>query len=343
MTVSRALRRQPGVSEEVIRRIERLAQTMGYRPNPLVQALMTQVRSGRPSTTSQVIGLLVPQLDDPQWGQQEWIRRCIQGAELRAQETGFQIEVFKWQRQQVSDERMDQILKARGIRGVVIAPLAQPGFDLTLDWAHYAAAAIGATLRSPQLHRVRHHAFRSIQIAVAKLQAAGFKRIGLALSAQSAARADHLWQAGFVHALKMHEDPSRFRFIYQPEVFEYKGFLRWLRQTRPDGIVIPDHYCYTWLCDAGIRIPDELAVATVNRYRQPEEMAGIDQQFDAMGAATVDLVVDQYYHGEFGVPLRPKDVLMGGDWIDGRTVPSPAERSRKSKTSRARAAARSRT
>jgi hypothetical protein len=69
-------------------------------------------------------------------------------------------------------------------------------------------------------------------------------------------------------------------------------------------------------------MPADLAVATVNRYSQPVELAGIDQQFVAMGAATVDLVVEQYSHGEFGVPQHLKDVLMHGIWIPGRTVPA---------------------
>lgn len=336
MTVSRALRGQPGVSPELARRIARIAESLGYRPNPLVQALMTQVRAGRVSHDSHTIGLLVPQLDDPQWGRQEWMRRCIHGAQARAHATGFQIELFKWQRRQMSDERMDQILKARGIRGVVIAPIALPGVDLNLDWNRYAAAAVGATLRRPRLHRVRHHAFHSIQLVIEKLRSMGCRRIGLALSTQSAARVDHFWEAGFVQAQRIREDPERFRLIYQPEIFESAGLLRWLKRERPDGLVIPDHRCYTWLCEAGIKMPGDLAVAAVNRYSQPAELAGIDQQFDAIGAAAVDLVVEQLHRGEFGIPSWPKDVLMDGLWVTGRTATAAPSRRQ---VSRRRAAA----
>ncbi len=320
MTVSRSLRRQPGVSVEMAAKIRRIAEAMGYRPNPLVQALMVQLRAGHSTASAEVIGLLLPQSNDAAWGRQEWIRRAIQGATKRAGQAGFRLEIFKWQAAEVSDQRIDQILKARGIRGVVVAPLPDPGMDLRLDWSQYASAAIGASLQQPRLHRVRHHAFHSVQLAVRKLREAGCLRIGLAQSSLSAARAADLWQAGYSEATRDYSDRARRELYFQPVALEENSFIHWVRSSRPDGILLQDHRWVTWLQAAKLRVPQDVAIAHLNCTSDLPDVAGIDQEFEWIGAATVDVVVEQLHLGEHGIPPRPKDVLLEGFWRTGRTV-----------------------
>ncbi len=322
MTVSRALRGQPGVAPELATRIRQIATSLGYRPNPLVQALMEQVRAGRVERGANVIALLVPQLEEPGWGSKEWVQRLIRGAERRAAEVGFRAEPFFWHRAEMGDKRIDAILKARGIRGAVVGPLPRSGAELDLDWDHYAVAAIGATLAHPRLHRVRNHAFHSAQLGVAKLREAGCKRIGLALSVLSAMRVDQLWQAGFL--LADHAQPIRTRatLIHQPSQLERDGFFAWFRRVRPDGLLLVENLVYTWLREARIPVPETVAVVQLNRNSEPTDLAGVDQDLEAVGAAAVDLVVERFYHNEFGVPARPKDVLIEGTWVAGKTVPA---------------------
>ena len=46
-TVSRALRNHPGIPEATRQRVVDAAAALGYRPNPLVAALMAQLHTGR--------------------------------------------------------------------------------------------------------------------------------------------------------------------------------------------------------------------------------------------------------------------------------------------------------
>ena len=302
---------------------------MDYRPNPLVQALMTQVRTRRSQDGSRVIALVLPQGEDPSWGRQEWIRRGIDGAAERAQQTGFRLEIFRWQQAEVSAARLDQILKARGIRGLVIAPLQRPGLELALDWDYYASATIGASMPRPRLHRVRHHAFRSIQIAIQKLRESGCQHVGLALSDLSAARVEDMWQAGFLVATDGYPERKRRLLLHRTPLLERKTFLAWVRNVQPDGLVMQDNRCFAWLREAGLSIPEQMAVAHLNRSSGERDVAGIDQEFQFVGAATIDLVVEQCLLGESGIPARPKDVLLDGVWVPGATVQAKSEPQRK--------------
>jgi DNA-binding LacI/PurR family transcriptional regulator len=324
MTVSRALRGGGEVAAETSERIRRIADRLGYRPNPLVQALMEQVREKRVQDGGTVIAWLLPKVDEPGWGRQEWLRRLAQGATARARSGGFRLEIVAWQRAEMADSRLDQILKSRGIRGVVVGPLARAGETVRLDWSHYAAAATGASLAGPRLHRVRHHAYHSVQLALEQLRLAGRKRIGLVLSRQSATRVDFFWQAGFLLAPREAPYGERVDLIHEPDVVERDAFLRWVRRMQPDGLMFLEPRVYPWLREAGIAIPETIALADLNRGSEPVEMAGVDQELEAVGAAAADLVIEQLYRNETGVPARPKDVLIEGIWVPGRTAAGQA-------------------
>ena len=51
--------------------------------------------------------------------------------------------------------------------------------------------------------------------------------------------------------------------------------------------------------------------------------SGIDQNNERVGAAGVDLVVEQLQSNDFGLPENPKTVLIEGRWVPGTTAPGP--------------------
>jgi hypothetical protein len=58
----------------------------------------------------------------------------------------------------------------------------------------------------------------------------------------------------------------------------------------------------------------------LNRDPKDRGFAGIDQKSDLVGAAAVDLVVDQLHRNERGVPALQKLVLIEGVWVEGATA-----------------------
>jgi hypothetical protein len=58
--------------------------------------------------------------------------------------------------------------------------------------------------------------------------------------------------------------------------------------------------------------------------------SGIDQNNERVGAAAVDLVVEQLHANAFGVPENPKTVLIEGRWEPGSTAPGPSKAGKKS-------------
>src|SRR5436190_12044397 len=92
MAVSLALRNSPKISAETTRRIRDIANRLGYRPNPLASALMTQLRHSReikrPSTLAYVTAYPTP---DGWRGPGPFLEFFL-GARKRAEELGYTLE-----------------------------------------------------------------------------------------------------------------------------------------------------------------------------------------------------------------------------------------------------------
>ena len=118
MTVSRALKNHPKQNPETNRRIRDLAIDMGWKPNPLVSALMGQRVRQHGTRSSANLAILDPRSDDTP-ANADYIR----GARQQAADFGYALDVFPYRPEDVSPAKLRSILDARGIRGLILMPL----------------------------------------------------------------------------------------------------------------------------------------------------------------------------------------------------------------------------
>ena len=102
-TVSRALRGDPRISAEMRQRVETLAKNTGYRPNPLVSALMAS-RRRRGAGEVDVIALVTNYGGRESWRAKDVCRWEYEGIIARATALGFRVEIFslcriRWRRE----------------------------------------------------------------------------------------------------------------------------------------------------------------------------------------------------------------------------------------------------
>lgn len=50
-------------------------------------------------------------------------------------------------------------------------------------------------------------------------------------------------------------------------------------------------------------------------------MAGIDQRFELVGAAAVDLIAERLSGNQRGLPETPKALRIPGRWVEGDSLP----------------------
>jgi LacI family transcriptional regulator len=323
MTVSRALRNEQRVAPDTRSRILQVAEEVGYRPNPLVGALMAGIRRTRTrGASTQTIAFLTSHPSASGWREHKAPAAFYAGGQHRAEQLGFRLEPI-WAREPgVAGSRLSRILRTRGISGVIIAPYPVPSSGtIELDWDCFAAIALGYSLREPRIHRVTNHHLDSMRIAIAELTRRGYRRLGLAMASGHNERIQHNWATGFMYYQSRLPASDQVPVFMPPEP-RREAFDQWREEHQPD--VILGTVGLPWIRAADVAIPRDLGFVSLDYYPSLGDVAGIVQNNHAVGAAAVDLVVEQLYHNERGVPEIPKIVMMEGRWRDGATV-RPAE------------------
>ncbi len=309
MTVSRALRGQPGVSPALAERIRATAEKAGYQSNPAVGSVMRLLRRGQTAgyrenlafvwthSGSRPLPLLEPWRDY---------------ASLRAGHLGYRLDEFFLRAPGMTGSRLRSILRARGIRGILFAPDIEPHLPrVSFHVAGFAAVLLGSSLLNRGLARVQFDHFQLVHLALRHVRKAGYRRPALFLSPSIDARTQGRLRAGFL----MHSPApanERPQLVFLGDLSDRASMLAWLRSRRPDVVLfiekdLPRLFSRT---PAAVVPP----LVALSKHNHTEEIPGILQSAEAMGRAAVDLVVAQIQRHEFGRIPFPQKVMLEGVW-----------------------------
>ncbi len=177
-TVSLALRNHSSIPPKTRLRIQEEARQLGYRPNPLVSALMTYQRSTQPRETHLTLAVILNFSRHGPW--QDFLSEgLLRNAAARAEQQGYRLEEFWLGDLNMTGQRLSTVLYRRNVPGIIVAPPPAPRGHLRFEWEHFAAVAIGASLLRPMLHRVTTDRFRAMRLAVRQLRRMHYRKLGL--------------------------------------------------------------------------------------------------------------------------------------------------------------------
>ena len=326
MTVSLALRNYPRISVKRRRQIQQLAKKFGYRPNPLVSALMAGRKNSITYRMSSTLACIdgcdnVADLEALPWW--NW---HVQGIKERAQELGFTVDSFHARDFNFNDACLNSVLKARGIRGIVFLQASNLDKDVKLEWEYFACVKMLNWYPKARLHYVRGDDAAGLQLALEKLTCYGYTRIGLALPSSI----DYILILGvFQNYQTQIHSTGRIPFFssnYFPgENYRTHGDLhRWYCRHRPDVIIAYGFDYHEELVPFGIRVPEDVAWVKVGIYQYDRKTAGIGgTNSQAVGRAAVDVIAQQLFTNSYGLPGNHMTVMISTNeqWVDGVTVP----------------------
>ena len=318
MTASRALRNTGRVSAETRERVLASARVVGYRPNPLVQTFMAGVRRQRVESTANLGWVTTEPKPKPA---HKFIR---EGARDRAAELGFGLEEILISTEQDAGSaearatKHGRILRARGVVGAVIAPLAEPG-GIDFPWSQMPVAAVGRSLLAPSLHYVMAHFYRMMDQIIAELLKRGYRRIAFLNTREMDARSEQAPLSRFSPHVAESRDDLMLTTTFCDD-WEDDDFRALLKHTQPDAVVGIYAQMHEQLQRAGARIPKKVGFVTLSWSEMHPHCAGIRHPWEAIGAGAVDMVVAQLHRNERGIPARPKAMLFEGDWVEGNTL-----------------------
>jgi len=317
-TISRALKDDPRIGAETRGKVRSMAGKLGYRPNPLVSALMA-VRKKRGATAVGTVALVTDYHGTGGWRSKDVCLWEYSGICGRAAELGYQVEEFPMANFRHDGNLLVKALVTRGIRGVLLGfsrdrPAGGAGFNLDA----FTVAGLSTYFREVSVDRANFHGFHNVQLALAEMRAAGYRRTGLVVPEFNNRISGYLWSGGALDWQTRQAKADRCAPFIPTAGEEEKEFAKWLKQEKPDSLLVYKLPVKSWLSKAGLRVTEDIGLGYL--YRTGEEMKlwpGIDGNLQAVGAAAFDLIVEGLHTNRSGAPADPKDVLIKGTWRAG--------------------------
>ena len=146
VTVSLALRNRPGMSKVTREKIKKKAKEMGYVPDPFLGRLNAYRRTASERPAHAMLAWINLWKNQKAYYVNPTYSQYREGAESRAKELGYRIEEFCPLSGEITQKRLNGILEARGINGLILPPVPRDLRPISLNWEKFCVVRIGYTL-----------------------------------------------------------------------------------------------------------------------------------------------------------------------------------------------------
>jgi len=324
-TVSRALQNSPHISLARRQEIQEAAQKMGYRPHAVATLLGHQRHAADKRPVSSEVAWINCWPDPKRLRAFKEFNLYWKGASSRAEANGYRLEEFACN-DQLSPSRLEQILLARNIHGVILPPNGgyppPPGWE-KVNWEKFCMVRFGSSVKSPCVHLVTSNHLTSGIAAIENMWRLGYKRIGFVGSTDF-----HIhFRAGFL-LKQIHQvtgKPPIIDFLSssasgEDQFSRLLAFSSWLKKNRPEAIFTQVPQTREMLIKLGYRVPEDIGLAATSILDGNAD-AGIDQNSEEIGRAAFETLLSLLNHHQYGIPKVVREVVITGTWVDGSSLP----------------------
>ncbi len=313
-----------------------MADSLGYKPNPLTSALMEARRTGRSPTFKATLGVLVFGKRENAWQGNIWLRDVNQGIIRYANRMGYEVEVFWMGDEKMSAKRFNKILLTRNLQGLILPPEHEGTLPLEIDWEEFAVVSLhlGKPNSLPWFHQVVSNHYQSTNIACNECYKLGYKRVGLVLR-DHPRRHYRFGRSVFgSYCATIVERPleDRVEALVLRELSKVE-IEEWILREKPDCLLmagggfsssysLDDFTESIRLCS--LQLGYKIGFALMCQQDGNGE-AGIDQRMDVIGESAARLLIDMITRNERGIPDDPMIQLVNSFWSAGESLPPLGE------------------
>ena len=313
-TVSMAMRNSPKVAAATRRRIQQLAAETGYVVNP-VGALLARRRVARRRPEARILIAVLSEFD-----------RFNDSLRNAAAAMGVDLLPVRVDSDVTPQVILDR-LWAQGVHGILLGdgiPWSRETF-LAADWGRFSVLRGSRLYPFLPFHFISHAPFDYAMLALENLHLAGCRRIG-AILADSGSRMDDDNRLGAIHAFTMrHKDEGVCTAIRtERNVGEISAETRqWLREWRPEGVLVFHAHMVVPLREAGFAIPgDFLCAAILAMPPYMQEVAGCDVRYSDYSRLEIRTLMNMVGIGDRGFAEAPVQHVLNPVWHAGATCPA---------------------
>ena len=323
-TVSDALRGSSRVKPETIAKVRAAARAAGYDRNPLAGAVMSFLRRSCGQQFRGVLGVLEIVDADQSLNAQRYNDAVFQAVCAKSEQLGFKVDRFQLGATGLKFSRLDSILEARGINGLVVLPVAGEPDLSGLTWSRYTAVYVDYFIDRPAIHCVCSDHYRSMVMLLRELHARGFRRPGLFIEHSLDERLHYRWEGAFLAQVHYLPDVVQVPILHT-EAVTFSEFRAWFEKYNPDVVLGHFPEAIDWMKRCGAAIPRTHSFVCLNSLRTDGNCAALDFQAALLGARAAELVTGHLLHSEFGSPAQPSLTTIPARLIEGPTLRKRAE------------------
>lgn len=306
-TVSRVINEQPGVKEEVRRRVLEVIEQTGYQPNQAARSLASN-RSG-------FIGLVIPHVVSRVFGD-PYFPRLIQGISQACNRSGLNMALFIFHSEEDEDALSPRLINTGFLDGLIIAS-SQFGDPLIPHLIENAVpfVVIGRQDRFPQASFVDVDNVNGAFAATSHMLRLGRQRVATITGPQNmVAGVDRL--LGYKNALAQRGGSFDPALVVEGDYSEESGYvaMKRLLAARPDGLFAASDMmalgAIRAIEEAGLSIPGDISIVGFDDIMPPDAirpaLTTIRQPVLRSGVAAVDVLLDVIENGL----TPPRHVLL---------------------------------
>ncbi len=320
-TVSLALRNSPRISRKTREAVKKAAKKLGYRSNPVVSRVLSDIRKRADEVYYQTIAILNAHIHPDTKKISPSYRKIYEGCQSRAESSGCKIDTFWLQDPRMNANRLSRILKTRSISGVIVV-----GFihnhncfdDYRPIWKSKSCISAGFPAIRRGMSSTIVDGFDVIARAMDELQNLGYRRPGLYISKAIDMRTDFHLSAAFAKCQERFSPANRIP-ILRHEISKPR-FLKWHRQYKPDVILTFFEETRAFLASDGKRCPEDTGIILLGSRPNCDDWTRLENNSRQIGASAVDLLLQALIHNESGLTDNPRAILHRPTWQKGTTT-----------------------
>lgn len=319
MTVSRALRNHRTVKTATKERILKVAKEVGYTPNPLVAALMSQRRNPRVGKPNAHVALVHCLPHEARFTAN--MVTFHQAVRERAKSLGFEVESFFLNAPGMNLDRLMSIIRARGIRGIIWEHFFSANNRLEYDFSDFACVAVGNTIVDPVFHQIESDRFAEMRLALEELRRLGYRRIGYCSMRHVEVSLNYKRLCALLLEQNFSPSEDRVPWLEVEDLREYENKVAdWLKRYQPQVVVSQNINMPQYVEQAGFKIPEQVGFLHLGFNPSYTHLAGIDPNWIKRGTIAIERVVGMLNRSEFGVPSDPLITYVDHHWTPGPSL-----------------------
>lgn len=328
-SVSLALRNHPSLPPETRRRIQDVAERMGYRPDPMLSNLATYRRSCRAPVNEPTIAYIMD-LEGPEALEKSPPRKLfLRSARERAAELGYRLEAFYYAPGFYQSHSLERMLRTRNIEGLILGAFWDRRTDLDLSWDHFSVVKIEMLPFNLRFDVIENNQMHATRLAMEKMLELGYRRVGMAVGEHDEIHTRNLFSAGYFVGQMQFPEEDRVPIL----VFEGKDLTKdektvtdWILRERVEVIVSNWPELVPIIARASARVGYEIRLVHLDLDHEDQHSAGVRQNHEEVGRNAVEALAGQMRIYKRGMVEHPTVHLIDAEWQDapGETgAPTP--------------------